>query len=414
LYVISKGYKRLKGVLRRFSFILLILPLGLQAQITAPGSNATRHTHYPATSRIDSVYVFCSSSSSLGALTANSPGGTAPFTFAWTRYDTGTSSYSIAVKTENGTTSTASSLAEGGYRVHITDGFGYSTYLYAWVNLDNPTVNAALKNRTCSYVALDGTIALDNFYYNDPSTGASVKLPDGIAFLWSSDPSSTIPANVLDPIISIPPLVNETYMLQVTDSFGCANSSSFFYESIHVDANFDAKPSSGEAPLEVTFTNNSVRANTYVWNFGDDSISYLADPPSHTYYTPGTYIVTLDIESTLFCTDTYSVTITVDPSALGMPNVFSPNGDGINDFFVPEKVSLRYVEIQIYSKGGQRVYHYEGEGESLSAWNGWDGNINNSSRLAEPGVYFYVIKAKGWDDKKYNGAGYRGILYLYR
>jgi PKD repeat protein len=391
--------------------------MALQAQITAPGSNATRRTNYPATARTDSVFVFCASSSSLGTLTAASPGGTAPFTFTWTRYDTGTSGYTIAVKTETATTSTATSLDEGGYRVHITDSYGYDTYLYAWVNLDNPTATAALKNRTCNYVALDGTAGVDNFYYYDPSTSAKIKLPDAITFLWSSDPSSVITANEIDPIITIPPLVNETYMLEVTDSFGCASSSSFYYESIHVNANFTATPDEGEAPLEVTITNSSVRANTCTWDFGDDSIYYLADPPVHTYYYfpgKGTYTITLNIESTLFCTDTYTVTITVDPSALEMPNVFSPNGDGINDYLVPEKASLKYVEMQVYSKSGQRVYRYEGEGESLSEWTGWDGKVNNSNRFAEPGAYYYVIRAKGWDDKKYSGSAYRGVVYLFR
>ena len=97
-----------------------------------------------------------------------------------------------------------------------------------------------------------------------------------------------------------------------------------------------------------------------------------------------------------------------------MPNVFSPNGDGINDYLVPEKASLKFVEMDVYSKGGQRVYHYNGNGESLSNWKGWDGNILNSNRKAEPGVYYYVIRAKGWDEKKYSGAAYRGVVYLYR
>lgn len=390
------------------------MPLVLQAQITAPGSSATRNTKYPVNTGKDKIFIFCASSASSGTLVASIPNRTGPFTFAWTKYDQSTGNFFSFGKTnDNGATSTASLLTEGGYRVHVYDGV-FDTLMTAWVNLDNPSSNAALKNRTCSYVALDGTISIDNFYYYDLSNRTPVLLPDAIDFLWSSLPASTIKPRELDPIIGIPPLTDMTYMLQVTDSFGCAATSSFDYESIHVDAAFTATPTSGDAPLEVTFTDNSVRAKTWLWDFGDDSVSYLADPPPHKYYIPGTYKVTLTIESEMFCTDVYQVDIDVNESALAMPNVFSPNGDGINDTFVPDFSSLMYVTIQIFSKGGQRVYKFEAEGEKVSEWTGWDGKVNNSERYAEPGVYYYVIKGKGWDDREYKGEGYRGIVYLYR
>ncbi len=165
-----------------------------------------------------------------------------------------------AVKTESGVTSTASGLAEGGYRVSITDGGGYSTDLYAWVNLDRPVSGAALLHYTCDYVALDGTAAPDHFVYYDPSTNASRQLPNGVRHLWSSTPSSAIPFPdlVLDPITFSPPLTDVRYMLEVTDSFGCSATSSFDYTSIHVKAEFTADPMEGEAPLEMTFTDNSI------------------------------------------------------------------------------------------------------------------------------------------------------------
>jgi gliding motility-associated-like protein len=374
-------------------------------------------TDYPVTTRHDPVFIFCvADASEKGTLTAASPGGTAPFTFVWTMYDQTGGSYSIPVKTETGVTSTAGGLSEGGYRVSISDGGGYSTDLYAWVNIDKPVANAALLNFTCDYVALDGTAAPDHFNYYDPSTGASRRLPNGIAFLWSSTPESLIPfPDVrIDPLIASPPLVDVQYMLQVTDSFGCSASSSFPYTSIHVKAEFTAEPTEGEAPLEVTFTDKSVRGFHYTWKFGDDSISVQPDPGTHTYYIPGTYYAVLTIESELTCSDADSVAIKVEPSTLQMPNVFTPNDDGINDFFVPEKKSLKFINLQIFSKGGHRVYNYEGNGGDIQTWEGWNGKINNSERYAEPGAYFYVLRAVGYDEKSYKGKEFRGALYLYR
>lgn len=374
-------------------------------------------TDYPVTARQDPVFIFCvTDAGDKGTLIAASPGGTAPFTFVWTMYDQTGRSFSIPVKTETGVTSTAVGLSEGGYMASITDGGGYSTQLYAWVDLDKPVANAALLNYTCDYVALDGTAAPDNFDYFDPSSGASKRLPDGIKHLWSSTPESLIPrADVLlDPVIGTPPLVDVRYSLQVTDSFGCSATSSFDYTSIQVKADFDAEPTDGEAPLEVIFTDKSVRADKYTWNFGDDSTSASSDPGSHIFYVPGEYTVTLTIESELFCTDSATKIIKVEPSGLSAPNVFTPNDDGINDYFVPEKKSLKFITLQIFSKSGRRVYSYEGSGEEIQAWQGWDGKVNHSERFAEPGAYYFVLRAVGYDDVKYEGSKYRGVVYLFR
>ena len=122
----------------------------------------------------------------------------------------------------------------------------------------------------------------------------------------------------------------------------------------------------------------------------------------------------------MHCIDSLrSENIVVDPSTLEIPNVFTPDGDGLNDYFVVEASSLRHLNVQIFSRSGVKVYSFDGEGESLRDWKGWDGNINNSSRKATPGVYFYIIMAYGWDDVVYdgkygNGRNTRGFVYLYR
>ncbi len=402
---------------RYLALIIIMLPLAVQAQITAPGSLAVRYTTYPATPRTDPVYIFCTSTAGeTGTLTASSPGGTAPFTFTWTKYNETGGGYTIAVKTESGVTSTAGGLSEGGYRVHITDGGGYNTDLYAWISLDRPLAGAALLHYTCDYVAIDGTAAPDHFNYYDPLTNVSRRLPNGVKHLWSSTPSSTIPYPDLeiDPITFSPPLTDVRYTIQVTDSFGCSSSASFDYTSIHVKAEFKAEPDEGEAPLEITFTDNSVRASKYLWRFGDDSVSVAPDPGTHTYYISGEYTVSLVIESDLTCRDSASVKIKVLPSALQIPNVFTPNDDGLNDYFVPDKKSIRFLNLQVFAKSGHRVYYYQGDGDDLQSWPGWDGKVNYSERRAEPGAYYYVLRAEGYDDVEYKGREFRGTVYLYR
>ena len=396
------------------------MPLSLLAQLTAPGSNAVRYTSYPTSPGVnDPVFIYCNpAGTQKGSLNAVSPGGTGPFTFSWYKWNDVTKSFSILLKTEPGVMSSSSdNLDEGGYRVNISDGFGYSTSLTSWIFLDKPYSSASLQNRTCDYVALRGGAAIDTFFYKDPSNGVPVKLPNGVRFLWSSDPQSTIPYPdiVINPQTFNPPLVDVTYQLQVTDSFTCSSQASFYYESIHVKSDFTADPVTGEAPLEVALTNNSIRGFIFSWEFGDDSISDMETPVPHIYYRPGEYYVKLTIESELHCTDVSdSVKIKVDESLIDIPNVFTPDGDGYNDWFMVESKSLRFISMEVFSRSGLKVYGFYGEGEKLKDWTGWDGNINNSSIKASPGVYFYIIRAIGWDDVLYDSKKYRGFVYLYR
>jgi hypothetical protein len=400
--------------------IAVLLPAIAEAQLSAPGMTAVRYTSYPTAPSIkDPVFVFCNASGSQkGVINAASPKGTGPFNYSWLKWSDISKSFSIPLKTETGVlTSSFVNLDEGGYKIVISGGF--DTTLVAWIFIDKPFSSAELLNRTCDYVALKGKAVVDTFFYKNPSTGLPVRLQNSISFLWSSTPTSSIPFPDLEinPQTFNPPLVDVTYKLKVTDSFGCSSESSFLYNSIHVKADFSVDPDNGEAPLEVTFADKSVRGFNYRWEFGEnkDSISELSNPKPHIYYKPGEYSVKLTVESELHCIDSMRFDkIKVDPSKLDIPNVFTPDGDGLNDNFMIESKSLRFLSVDVYSRSGLKVYSFVGDGERLRAWQGWDGNINHSSIKASPGVYFYVIRAYGWDDIEYDSKEQRGFVYLYR
>lgn len=402
-----------------FVFIFPLVSLVVQAQITSPSSGGMQMTSYPSDPLLKHpVYVFCNPTGNIkGTLDAASPGGSAPFTFTWHKWNTATKDFSDFIRTDAGVlTSSLTGLEEGGYRARVTDGLSYDTMLVAWVHIDKPFAEARLQNFTCDYVALAGKAAADTFFYYDPSGGQAVKLSNTVTFIWSSTPSSSIPfPNIeINPVTYNPPLEDVVYKLQVTDNFGCVAESSFPYTSIHVKADFKADPVTGEAPLKVNFEDKSVRGYKYLWKFGDKDTS-SARSPEHIYYKPGEYTVTLIVESENLCVDSLLFEkIVVEPSSLDIPNVFTPDGDGINDFFVVESKSLRSISVEIYSRSGMMVYSFYGEGEGLAGWQGWDGNVNRSSVKAAPGIYFYIIRARGWDDKIYEGKQYRGFFYLYR
>lgn len=83
------------------------------------------------------------------------------------------------------------------------------------------------------------------------------------------------------------------YQVNVTDSNGCAGScNGTVVIATKLKAAFTASVTSGCAPLQVDFTNNSTYAITYHWDFGDGTSSVLSNP-SHLYTNPGIYTVTL-------------------------------------------------------------------------------------------------------------------------
>ncbi len=107
--------------------------------------------------------------------------------------------------------------------------------------------------------------------------------------------------------------------------------------------------------------------------------------------TPGYYAATVNVNH---CEATDSVWVTNDCNMV-LPNIFTPNGDGVNDYFSPRRFvngSLISFKMDIYNRWGQLIFETKNvEGR------GWDGKFND---LEQPeGVYVYLIEATFKDGK---------------
>lgn len=127
----------------------------------------------------------------------------------------------------------------------------------------------------------------------------------------------------------------------------------------------------------------------YVWT--DDEGNILSDNPNAELSNITHRMeVTLLAVDPLGCVDEDQIIIRVDRNiGIHTPNVFSPNGDGSNEYWRPKVnesiASLK--EIYIYDRWGNLVYHDESIIE-LDAWLGWDGLFNG--RPSIQGVYVYM------------------------
>jgi gliding motility-associated-like protein len=163
---------------------------------------------------------------------------------------------------------------------------------------------------------------------------------------------------------------------------------------------------SGSAPLEINFSANGnvPVASYYYWEMYSGNEAFITRTDENHRYTfteAGTFLVKLRVENA-YCNYTDSVTIKVSESAISAPNVFTPNGDGINDEFRVAYKSIIEFDCWVFNRWGSKVYHW------TDPQKGWDGTVNG--KQAHEGAYFYVVKALGSDGIKYNLKGDINLL----
>lgn len=162
-------------------------------------------------------------------------------------------------------------------------------------------------------------------------------------------------------------------------------------------ASFTANPTSGVAPIDITFTNNSTDANSYIWNFGNGNNSNSSsNQVINTYLSGGQYNIILTASNGI-CQDSINLIINIEnpPSLIyHIPNVFTPNNDQKNDEFFIETHYAKSVFVEIFNRWGNLIKVLENQNEK------WDGK-NYSD-----GVYFFKYKITDLSDKVYEGHGF--------
>ena len=242
-----------------------------------------------------------------------------------------------------------------------------------------------------------------------------------------------------------PPTQNTDYTFRVFDQYYCEANATVTYNSIVTKAKFsvDFGEQQGnpelEAPLTVNFINESENGDEYEWFFfydldyltrnlngstnPDDSIMQYAinQNPVFVYENTGTYMVKLVSKKTnqslnLVCVDTTYLEdyIVVDSAFIKVPNVFTPNGDGVNDSFVVKFFSMQSLRISIFNRWGQRIHFWESSNirgfENTYTETVWDGRLM-AGRFASPGVYYYSVDGVGRDGTKKHK---NGFFHLFR
>lgn len=130
----------------------------------------------------------------------------------------------------------------------------------------------------------------------------------------------------------------------------------------------------------ITVETNPNTNITYNWSTGGTSNVEVVEP---TNLDGEIYSVT--VTDQFGCSDTEQINIEVTGPEYQIPNVFTPDGDGLNDKFevLLNGQNIEVVEFKIYNRWGQKIH--DGSGVD----HGWDGNIDNQAAPSE--VYAYII-----------------------
>ncbi len=103
-----------------------------------------------------------------------------------------------------------------------------------------------------------------------------------------------------------------------------------------------------------------------------------------------------------------------------MPNVFTPDADGANDFFTPQRdgsgvplfKDIASFQIDVYDRNGRTVYSTNNAKEFINV--GWNGKVNNSGSPCQEGVYFYVCTFTPKSISGNQSETINGIIHLFK
>jgi gliding motility-associated-like protein len=181
-----------------------------------------------------------------------------------------------------------------------------------------------------------------------------------------------------------------TYSLTVTEPIAGCTSTDVVLITLDVmpTAQFSATPNSGTNPLVVVYTNTSLNATASAWFFGDGNTALNNNSPSNTFLSSGNYTTMLIVSASgVGCIDTTYFSIEVHGAvSLVIPNIFTPNGDGVNDVFKVNAEGIIYFNCKIFDRWGLNIYEINDVAQA------WHGKTNGSALVAD-GCYYYTIEA---------------------
>ena len=229
--------------------------------------------------------------------------------------------------------------------------------------------------------------AISPLCQNDAEPTLSPTSTNGISGVWTPSQISTTSVG------------NVTYNF-VANSGQCAADTSMTISVVApIQINVTTDAQDGHPTIVANFVNTTSNATSYDWDFGNGLTSNSSGNVSSSYSSIGTYTVVLTASNGVCPDETWTKTINVTPylpMIYNIPNVFSPNGDGVNDDYFISVENGAAFEAIIINRWGEEMISLT---ELNEKWNG----KTKSGDSATDGVYFILYKITGNDGEVVEG-----------
>lgn len=394
--------------------IVAVLAFATSARAQFSADNAVvAQTNYASGTVNDPVFCFPEGNS----LTLRYEYSGANATYTWYEHNAADNSWNNELAV-SGSQFTANE--QGGYRVVVENSLGdIVADERCWIYNSQAIVNegVSLVFDDCFGVELAASADSVPLIYYDPSDGSFGGVRYNLSFEWYTRPEGE-DVRAGREVSFDAPYEDLTYVVSITDRFGNNVEASMDYQAIAVMAAFEADvrkdtvmnerhtEAEGSAPIEIKFNDESKGpVNAWDWTFGDAGRS-VEQNPLFVFSQVGTDSVTLKVVNRNSGCESISDPFVVNiwESELEVPNVFTPNGDGINDEFRVAYKSIKKFEMVVYNRWGRKVY------EGNDPARGWDGDVGG--KTGTPGVYFYYIRGEGYNENEVHER--QGAVHLIR
>jgi gliding motility-associated-like protein len=227
--------------------------------------------------------------------------------------------------------------------------------------------------------------------------------PAGSTYVWTTPAGTSITSGTGTNTISVDwDSSSGAVTVMDTNSVGC------FSDLVSCTVNVSFPPVAAfdttSSGFNYNFTDLSTGgATSWIWDFGDGASSSVQNP-SHGYSGNGLQNVCLTAANATGCADTTCMVINVDAlEFINIPNVFTPDGDGVNDFFFINSSGMKEFQVDIFNRWGTKVY------TSTDANAKWDGRSTSGVELSD-GTYFFILKAVSISSKDNSTTGFVSLL----
>ena len=250
-----------------------------------------------------------------------------------------------------------------------------TTYTVTGTDVNNCTSTAqsvVTVNQLPTVVSGGGTICSGDFITITAGGANTYKWSNGVGSVAS---------------VKVNPTVSTTYIVTGTDINNCSNTSQAVITVLEKpQAAFNYDPLSILPQITIVNFHDATISKSEIkkwsWIFSDTSAILSGKEISHMYNNAGIYLVTLIVQDTVGCLDTVSKNINVFEE-VKVPNVFTPNSDGYNDYFYIKGIEFGEWQLIIFNRWGNKVYENNHYNNTTNMW-GAEG--------CGDGVYYYILK----------------------